>query len=197
MLLPMANHTSNGSDRATSARKCRLYKNTTENKPGGITMYGRKPIIALLVLWTLMSASRAQQLPTPPATMIANPNAGGNLMSFFSVRTPYEFWLTLLIGLIGLIIIAALIWSVSRVEHRRPEDITRPIIVVTIIMGTLILVTAGYSNEQIAPAFGLFGTIVGYILGRLSQQSSGGTEKVDQSHRNSGVVPVMKEAPGS
>jgi hypothetical protein len=156
-----------------------------------------KPIIALLVLWTQISASYAQQQPSPPPSMIANPNVGGNLMNFFSVRTPYEFWLTSLIGLIGLIIIAALIWSVSKVEHRRPEDVTRPIIVVTIIMGTLILVTAGYSNEQIAPAFGLFGTIVGYILGRLSQPSAGATEKVDQAHHGGPVVPVMKEASGS
>jgi hypothetical protein len=33
-------------------------------------------------------------------------------------------------------------------------------------------VKAGYSNEQIAPAFGLFGTIIGYILGRLSPRDS-------------------------
>jgi hypothetical protein len=41
--------------------------------------------------------------------------------------------------------------------------------VVTVIIGTLLLVTVGYNNEQIAPAFGLFGTIVGYLLGRLTQ----------------------------
>ena len=60
-------------------------------------------------------------------------------------------------------------WSVGRTQNHRPEDATRPIIIVTVIIGTLILVTAGYSNEQIAPAFGLFGTIIGYILGRLTQ----------------------------
>ena len=31
------------------------------------------------------------------------------------------------------------------------------------------LITCGYNNEQIAPAFGLFGTIVGYMLGRFAQ----------------------------
>jgi hypothetical protein len=40
--------------------------------------------------------------------------------------------------------------------------------VVTIIVSALILVIAGFSNDQIAPAFGLFGTIVGYMLGRMS-----------------------------
>jgi hypothetical protein len=80
------------------------------------------------------------------------------------------------IGLIGLLIMGILIWSIRKNEHR-PEDISRPIIVITVIIGTLILVTAGYSNEQIAPAFGLFGTIIGYMLGRLArQQSPAGTK---------------------
>ena len=40
--------------------------------------------------------------------------------------------------------------------------------VITVITGSLVLITAGYSNEQIAPAFGLFGTVIGYMLGRMS-----------------------------
>jgi hypothetical protein len=43
------------------------------------------------------------------------------------------------------------------------------LIVITVITGSLVLITAGYSNEQIAPAFGLFGTVIGYMLGRMSQ----------------------------
>ena len=80
--------------------------------------------------------------------------------------------------LLGLLIISALILALRQVRDVRPEDIARPIIVVTVIIGTLILVTVGYSNEQIAPAFGLFGTIVGYMLGRLSQnQPASGTSR--------------------
>jgi hypothetical protein len=119
--------------------------------------------------FTVVGPAIAQQQPTLPPPTTVNPSRGANVLEFFSGRTPYEFWLTCIIGLIGLIIIAVLTWSISRMDRPRPEDITRPIIVVTVIIGTLILVTAGYSNEQIAPAFGLFGTIVGYILGRLSQ----------------------------
>jgi len=111
----------------------------------------------------------AQQVPTGQPNVPKNPSSGENISTFFSSRTPYEFWLTCLIGLIGLIVILLIIWAVRRTERPRPDDVTRPIIVVTIIMGTLVLVTAGYSNEQVAPAFGLFGTIVGYILGRLGQ----------------------------
>jgi hypothetical protein len=117
----------------------------------------------------------AQQQPTSEATPLANPTKGANLTDFFSGKTPYEFWLTCLLGIVGIIIIVLLIVALRSIPRRRPEDVTRPIIVVTIVFGTLILVTAGYSNQQIAPAFGLLGTIVGYILGRgsASQPASG------------------------
>jgi hypothetical protein len=38
--------------------------------------------------------------------------------------------------------------------------------VTLVIISTLFLITAGFSSEQIAPATGLLGTIVGYVLGR-------------------------------
>jgi hypothetical protein len=129
------------------------------------------------MLSILSSTANAQQLPDPPS--ITNPTSGSNIAGFFSTRTPYEFWLTCVIGLTGLLIMGLLIWSMRRSEHIRPEDISRPIIVITVIIGTLILVTAGYSNEQIAPAFGLFGTIIGYMLGRLAQRPSTASTKTD------------------
>lgn len=123
--------------------------------------------IALLLLFTApWQGASAQQLPPPP--VMPNPSGPGSLTSFFTAKTPYEFWLSCLIGLLGLAIIYALVFALRRVDNARPEDIARPVIVITVIIGTLILVTVGYSNEQIAPAFGLFGTIVGYMLGRLS-----------------------------
>jgi hypothetical protein len=105
----------------------------------------------------------------PPPTELKNPSVGANLTGFFTSKTPYEFWLTCLICIFGLAVIYALMFSLRRSTSARPEDIARPIIVVTVITGTLMLITVGYNNEQIAPAFGLFGTIVGYMLGRFSQ----------------------------
>jgi hypothetical protein len=116
----------------------------------------------------------------PPVKPLQNPNSGGNLTSFFTAKTPYEFWLSCLIMLLGLAIIGALIFAVRRVDNARPEDFARPIIVVTVIIGTLLLVTVGYNNEQIAPAFGLFGTIVGYLLGRLAQPQPATDGRADQ-----------------
>ncbi len=125
----------------------------------------------------------AQQLPSSPS-LLQNPSSGGNLPQFLSTRTPFEFWLTCVIGLLGLLIIVILIVALRGVRSARPEDIARPVIVITVIISTLMLVTVGYSNEQIAPAFGLFGTIVGYMLGRLSQPSSSANDALQTPDPN-------------
>ena len=145
-------------------------------------------IAGLLILPIfLMVDVAAQQAPAPAASnssqatadhpaLEKNPDIGSNtgvpskrLTAFFDTHVPYEFWLTCVITAFGFLMALLLLLSMRTVAHRRPEDVSRPIIVVTLIVASLILITAGYSNEQIAPAFGLFGTIVGYILGRLSR----------------------------
>lgn len=124
-------------------------------------------LAAYLGSFGLLLAAHAQD-SLPPASILINPSSGSNLTNFFSNKTPYEFWLACLFGLFGLAIIYALLFGLRRSIHTRPEDIARPIIVITVITGTLMLITVGYNNEQIAPAFGLFGTIVGYMLGRYA-----------------------------
>jgi hypothetical protein len=97
---------------------------------------------ALTIAFTLtVSYAFAQQAPKGQPSVPTNPSSGENIVSFFSSRTPYEFWLTVTIGIIGLLVIILIIYAVRRIERPRPEDITRPIIVVTVIMGTLILIT--------------------------------------------------------
>jgi hypothetical protein len=134
---------------------------------------GRLPVFtafASILLFAFTGSTSAQQPPAP--TLPKNPASGANLVEYLTAKTPYEFWLTCLICLLGFSIIVALLLVFRRADHARPDEIARPVIVITVIIGTLVLVTVGYSNEQIAPAFGLFGTIVGYMLGRLSQPSN-------------------------
>ena len=135
--------------------------NTSINKP---RLAG---IFAAIAICLPQTAKAVDTLPPPPE--LKNPSVGANLTGFFTSKTPYEFWLTCLICLFGLAVIYALLFAMRRTPTARPEDIARPIIVVTVITGTLMLITVGYNNEQIAPAFGLFGTIVGYMLGRFAQ----------------------------
>jgi hypothetical protein len=113
-------------------------------------------------------AQQTPALPAPLANPAPNPGSSGNLIDFIFKKSPYEFWLTLLIIAFGLTVLGLYIYAIRNIQNRRPEDVSRALIVITVITGSLVLITAGYSNEQIAPAFGLFGTVIGYMLGRMS-----------------------------
>jgi hypothetical protein len=148
---------------------------------------------AHVVRWLLSSVlmfyaqgAAAQQSPPPPPPVLPNPGMGANagLAEFFSSRTPYEFWLTCMIIAFGLTVVLLLLWHLRTIVDRHAEDVGRAVVIVTVIVGTLILVTAGYSNDQIAPAFGLFGTIIGYILGRMPNRNFNGDASSDSKIRS-------------
>jgi glycerol uptake facilitator-like aquaporin len=133
--------------------------------------FGRCPPYALVLAASALasaSSALAQQLPAPPPNPRPNPGSTGNLIDFILKKSPYEFWLTCLIITFGLAVLVLYIYAIRNIQNRRPEDVSRALIVITVITGSLVLITAGYSNEQIAPAFGLFGTVIGYMLGRMS-----------------------------
>ena len=113
--------------------------------------------------------------PSPPL----NASTGGNipgaaLFGFFSSKTPYEFWLTCLVVVFGLIVLLVLfIGARTLPSDHRSDDFSRTVIVITVVSASLLLISAGFSDRQSAPAFGLLGTIVGYVLGRMGQQRTG------------------------
>jgi hypothetical protein len=137
---------------------------------GRYKFLARNALVFIFLFYGDLMAFAQESLP--PAPTLQNPNTGANLARFFSSKTPYEFWLACMIGLLGLAIVISTMVTLARIENIRPEEITRPVIILSVITGTLMLVTVGYSNDQIAPAFGLFGTIIGYMLGRLAQPHS-------------------------
>lgn len=49
---------------------------------------------------------------------------------------------------------------------KTPEQAIRLFTVVLIINSAVFFIVAGYSSQQIAPAFGLLGTMAGYVLGK-------------------------------
>jgi hypothetical protein len=134
--------------------------------------WGGHSLVLLVSTLAFSGPTLAQQLPAPPANPLPNPSSGGNLIDFIFKKSPYEFWLTCLIIAFGLTVLALYIYAIRNIENCRPEDVSRALIVITVITGSLVLITAGYSNEQIAPAFGLFGTVIGYMLGRMSNAPS-------------------------
>ena len=78
-----------------------------------------------------------------------------------------EGQLALIILAFGALIIVAELF-ILRSKQASAEEATRAFALTLIIIGTLVLICAGYSNDQIAPALGLFGTVAGYLLGRRS-----------------------------
>lgn len=134
-------------------------------------------VLCCAALHCLIDPAGAQQTPLPPNTVtgvatgaapVTDASAQRTLTGFFSSRTPYEFWLTVLNVAFGISTLAIVLFVFRKLLDQYAEQLIRFAIVVVIVIGTLVLITAGFSNEQVAPAFGLFGTIVGYILGRMS-----------------------------
>jgi hypothetical protein len=78
-----------------------------------------------------------------------------------------ELALTVIAFGVIVIILSAL---VLRSRAAAPELILRSFTITMIVSGTLFLICAGYTNDQIAPAVGLFGTIAGYLLGKGEAQ---------------------------
>lgn len=88
-----------------------------------------------------------------------NPQTGFGFMSNL------EFNLSVGVLLFGLLVILLEVFLIKQ-GFIDGNNIVKFIIVTLIVTGTLFLITAGYNNNQIAPALGLFGTVAGYLLGK-------------------------------
>jgi hypothetical protein len=70
-----------------------------------------------------------------------------------------------------MLIIIVFEFFIIRKQNLSESNAIKLIVITLIIFGTLFLVTAGYFQEQLAPAFGLLGTISGYLLGKNDTQT--------------------------
>ena len=84
--------------------------------------------------------------------------------------TSVEFQLSMAVLIFGLVIIGLEIFLIQK-RNIDSDTLVKFIIVTLIVTGTLFLITAGYDNNQIAPAAGLFGTIAGYLLGKTNKNT--------------------------
>jgi hypothetical protein len=65
--------------------------------------------------------------------------------------------------LFGAIVIALSSYLVTRSVDK--DTVLKVTVIPMCIMSAIFLVVAGYSDSQIAPAMGLLGTVIGYVLG--------------------------------
>lgn len=96
----------------------------------------------------------------------------GNIARPVSLMTDKEFLLSLVIVAFGLIAIF-LLYRLFTTPTVKIGEVARIYTVILIIIGTLLLISAGFSSQHIAPALGLFGTIAGYLLGRNDRREIG------------------------
>lgn len=85
----------------------------------------------------------------------------------FGFMSNLEFNLSISVLFFGLLVILLEVLLI-RQRFIDSNNAVKFIIVTLIVTGTLFLITAGYNNNQIAPALGLFGTVAGYLLGKAN-----------------------------
>lgn len=78
----------------------------------------------------------------------------------------FEIILSISVLFFSLIVILTEIYII-KLKSFDPEQSIKFVLVTLIICAALFLITAGFSNDQIAPAMGLLGTVAGYLLGRM------------------------------
>jgi hypothetical protein len=81
-------------------------------------------------------------------------------------RSTTEIYLSLGVLVFGLILIILTVILALRKNIGWDQESTRVFTISLVITAGLFLITAGYSDQQTAPMFGLLGTIVGYLLGK-------------------------------
>jgi len=81
-------------------------------------------------------------------------------------RSNLEIYLSLGVLAFGLILIIFTGIVAYKKNAGWDHEATRIFAVSVIVTAGLFLMTAGYSDQQVAPMFGLLGTIVGYLLGK-------------------------------
>ena len=129
------------------------------------------------------AAAQAASAPLETPDKLSNlpsPKGQLNVAGPVSLMSNREFWLSIVILTFGLLIILVEYFLLRTVVQEKTEEIARTYTVTLIIIGTLVLIASGFTNEQIAPALGLFGTIAGYLLGKTDLKSQVKERKDDE-----------------
>lgn len=91
-------------------------------------------------------------------------------------RSMTELYLSLGVLVFGLFLVLFTGFVAFKRGSGWDQETSKLFAVAVIVTAGLFLITAGYSDQQIAPMFALLGTIVGYLLGK-SQPGKEGPEK--------------------
>jgi len=93
-----------------------------------------------------------------------------------------------LVLLFGFLVLRLGIKKVQGNMKLHPAQYNRLVIILFIVIASMFLISAGYDNKQVAPVFGLLGTIAGYLLGRTDYRE----EKIAQSSEKKPATDTQK-----
>jgi hypothetical protein len=117
-----------------------------------------------MCLLTIITSVAAAQGEPPREAAIGSGDFG-----FFSSS---QLLLTIAVFTFGLaVIIIQFLVIMRHKELFSSENILAVFTVPLIIVGTLIIVTVGFSANTLTPIMGFFGTVVGYLLGNRDRDS--------------------------
>ncbi len=161
---------------------------------------GRTKPGALQPPTTVRDLDRSKIVGQPPDFISDNPSdrqsvgqvpaAVGQIPGETRRWTSIEIVLSFSVLVFGAMVFALQTWLVVRMPlNWTPNAILRFNGLTLIITGAILLVTAGYSNEQMTPVIGLLGAIAGYLLGsvekpdepRQSGRQAEGTSQASES----------------
>ena len=115
-------------------------------------------------------AGRSSDIPAPqPAAGAATAPRQpvymtGTGLSARALEAQYAYRFTVLSIVIAAVIIGAFCFMYF--ANRARGEFSKHYIVIVVVVAAIFLLVMGYSEQQVAPAFGLLGTILGFVFGR-------------------------------
>jgi hypothetical protein len=140
-------------------------KNCDGQCMGVICSHLRKTVLVTLISLIICNSGYCQD--GQKLTLPENPSQGGTLT--VNPLDSFQFYLAGMVLGFGLIIIFSQFFMLRNVKNLSADDIARNCVITIVTTTALLLVIVGYSSAQIAAAFGLFGTIIGYLLGKSNR----------------------------
>jgi hypothetical protein len=134
-------------------------------RPKGIKMSWERVGLFSSWLFGLLNLSAHAFAQQTSSSADQNPSQGSNLSVFNPIANP-QFWLTMVIIACGLVFVAGQIYFLKTLKTLSADDVIRNCSITIVVVVATILIVAGYNSQQTAQASGLFGTIIGYLLGR-------------------------------
>jgi uncharacterized membrane protein YhaH (DUF805 family) len=126
-----------------------------------------------LWLWVGLSAAMAGPAAAQAvAPLAASPPPDEVLSSGVkSLLNPIDqvsFWLAVLFLIFGFVVLVLQLYMLRRVHDLQADDVAKNCALTIVVIASVVLFIAGYNSSQLGPIFGLFGTMIGYVLGRSS-----------------------------